>query len=209
MKKIDLSTWDRREYYEFFNFSDIPQYSLTFNIDVTNFYKFVKANNISFFCAMVYAVTKTMMEEEAFCYRIHEDGVYMCDEIFPSFTFLNKGEKLFKMVTLPLKGDIVEYAKYAQQTATEQKHRLPKTYDEETDNCVYITSLPWITYTDCQLECVINKDDSIPRVCIGKYFTDFNGKKMMPFTLKVNHRVTNGYDIGLYYERLQKYLDSL
>ncbi len=204
-----MNSWERREYFDFFKSSDIPQYSVTLNLDVTNFYRFVKENKISFFCAFVYAATSVMMKNEPFCYRIRGGEVLVFDDIIPSFTFLNKGELLFKMVTVPISGDILSYARSAHKQAVEQDYHLPKTYTEDTENYVYITSLPWITYTECQMEGLIDKDDAIPRLCIGKFFKDNNGSLQMPFTVRVNHRLVNGYDLSFYFKELQEYLNNL
>lgn len=208
-KKIDLSSWKRKEHFDFFSAVDIPQYTLSFEIDVTHFYKFVKENGISFMCAMVYAVTQAAINTEAFCYRIRGNEVVLHSELIPSFTYMDKGDELFKIVNFPIEGNITEYSKNAQKTAKEQNFYLPKSYDDENDNFLYLTSTPWISFTNYSSEMHIDKNDAIPRIAWGKFYDNGRGRLMMPISLKLNHRVVHGYDTAQFYNYLQGYINSL
>lgn len=42
MKKIEIETWARRKYFEFFKAFDAPHFNVTANVDVTNLYTYAK-----------------------------------------------------------------------------------------------------------------------------------------------------------------------
>ena len=43
MEKVDRTHWERAELFEFFSAVSHPFYSVTFRVDVTNLYRYVKA----------------------------------------------------------------------------------------------------------------------------------------------------------------------
>jgi chloramphenicol O-acetyltransferase type A len=45
--------------------------------------------------------------------------------------------------------------------------------------------------------------DSVPKISVGKYFNE-SGTIKIPISIHVNHALVDGYDIGLFYERLEK-----
>jgi chloramphenicol O-acetyltransferase type A len=57
MQIIDIENWKRKEHFEFFYRMDYPQYNICANIDITQFLRFVRQNELSFYYAMIYAVT--------------------------------------------------------------------------------------------------------------------------------------------------------
>ena len=66
---IDLSAWERREIYEFFAPMSDPFYALTFPVEVTRLREKCKAEGLSFYMAMTFAVTKAMERVDAFLYK--------------------------------------------------------------------------------------------------------------------------------------------
>ena len=109
-KTIDESTWERAVHCMVFRNSIEPSFCVTFEADITNFKKKVKAEGISFTLAMVYAVCKCANEVEALRYRFLDGKVVLYDKIDTAFTYLNKETGLFKVVNVPFVDDLTEYA---------------------------------------------------------------------------------------------------
>jgi chloramphenicol O-acetyltransferase type A len=86
MKKINLSTWNRKDTYLFFKDFDYPKFSITVDLDITSFYKHIKKTELSFYLSMIHLVTGEMNKIENFRYRIDQDDVYLIDVMHPSFT---------------------------------------------------------------------------------------------------------------------------
>lgn len=48
MEKVDRTHWERAELFEFFSAVSHPFYSVTFRVDVTNLYRYVKERHCRF-----------------------------------------------------------------------------------------------------------------------------------------------------------------
>ncbi|MBU5593153.1 chloramphenicol acetyltransferase [Clostridium sp. MSJ-4] len=207
MQYINFDTWKRKNHYSFFEKVDNPQFNICSNIDVTNFLKFVKENKISFYYSMVYASTYVMNEIEDFRYKIRDGKIILHDKLRPSFTDMSPGEDLFKIVTLDLGECIIKFSNNAKEMSINQIEYFTET-DVEQDELIYFSCIPWISFTSISNEIVMNKEDSIPRISFGKYFSQ-SDKILLPYSIQVNHMLLDGVHIGRYMERLQQFLNEL
>jgi len=210
MKYIDLEHWNRKTLFEFFYRMDYPQYNICLNLNITKFLAFTRANKLSFYYAMIYAVTEVVNRIDEFKYRIRAGKVVMHDRIHPSFTDMDKEDArgLFKMVTVDLSGDIFEFVKAVKEISRNQKDFIRADKLNGRDDLIYITCLPWISFTHISHTISLNKDDSVPRISWGKYFLE-GDKVWLPFSVQVHHALMDGFHIGKYVEQLQLYLDAV
>lgn len=207
MQSINFDTWKRKNHYKFFEKVDNPQFNICANIDVTNFLKFVKENKLSFYYSMIYASTYVMNEIQDFRYKIRDGEVIFHDKLKPSFTDMSPGEDLFKIVTLDLGDDIVEFSHNAKKVSSNQKEYFVQT-DFEQDELIYFSCIPWISFTSISNEIIMNKEDSIPRISFGKYFSE-GDSILLPYSIQVNHMLLDGVHVGKYMERLQQFINEL
>lgn len=211
MQIINLEIWKRREHFEFFYRMDYPQYNICANIDVTRFLQFVKAHELSFYYAMIFATTKVTDECESFRYRIREGKqVILHDKLHPSFTDMaaNSSDELFKFVTLDMPNDLFDFVRKAKETSQTQKLYFDFAPIAGRDDFIYITCIPWISFTHLSHTISINRNDSVPRISWGKYFEQ-DGKVLLPFSVQVHHAFVDGLHVGQYFERLQTFLNQL
>lgn len=209
MEYINLDNWKRKEHFNFFHRMDYPQFNICANIDVSKFLNFVKTQEISFYYAMIYAATHVANEIIDFRYRIREDKVILHEKLHPSFTELvDQEDDLFKLVTVELKDNLIEFVKYAKEKSRTQKEYFIFTELMGRDDFVYITSIPWISFTHLSHTITLNKNDSVPRISWGKYFHE-NNKVLLPFSVQANHALVDGVHIGRYFTKLQDYIDNL
>jgi chloramphenicol O-acetyltransferase type A len=207
MKTIDLNSWDRAEHYEFFRRMDYPQYNICMNIDITHFLGSVKEKKLPFYYAMIYLSMNVLNEFEEFRYRIHGDQVVLHEKIHPSFTEISAGDKYFKIVTVNLSDSMEEFIQAAKNCAESQKEYFPVASLGGRDDLVYITCIPWISFTHLSHTININNKDAVPRVSWGKYFKE-GDKTLLPFSVQVHHAFADGSHVGKYIERLQEALDT-
>ena len=203
-KKIDIDTWDRKEHYAFFKNLDIPQYEMTFELDITSFYHKIKENKQSFYFQMMHLVMDVINDLEPFKYRMVDDHVYLYDCVHPSFTDRMGDSTLFKIVTTPFIKDSKTFILEAKRRSNAQ-HSFIDLEQEKRQDLVYITSFPWASYIAASNAINIDSKDAIPRASWGKFFMKEN-RVFLPFTLRVHHSFVNGYDVGLFIENIQKKL---
>ncbi len=210
MEYIDIGTWKRKEHFAFFHGMDYPHYNICMNIDVSNFVQFARRHNLSFYYAMVFAGTSVLNQIENFRYRIRGDRVVLHDKVHPSFTDMDKAgaEELFKFVTPDLCDNIFEFERRAKETSENQQDYFEFGKLAGRDDLVYISCIPWISFTHISHTISFNKNDSVPRISWGKYFKH-DDKILLPFSVQVNHALVDGYHVGKYVDRLQTFLDEI
>jgi chloramphenicol O-acetyltransferase type A len=186
---------------------DYSQYLICNNIEITNFLGKLKEKNISFYYGMIYAATYALNQVKEFKYRIRGDKVILHNIIHPSFTDMTEGSELFKMVTVDMEVNIEDFVSKAKKKANSQKDYFVIKDVEGRDDLIYITCIPWISFTNLSHTISFNKDDSVPRLAWGKYFEE-NERVLMPFSVQAHHSFVDGIHMGKYFDALQKYLDE-
>lgn len=207
MKYINFDNWNRKEHYKFFENVDNPQFNICMNLNITNFLKFIKENDLSFYYSMIYASTYVLSQIEDFRYKIRNGKIILHDSLQPSFIDMDDQENLFKIVTLSLNNSIKEFSNIAKEISKSQNEYFPEVNIDQ-DKLIYFSCIPWISFTSISNEIIMNKEDSIPRISFGKYFTQDN-KTLLPYSIQVNHMLLDGIHVGKFIEQLQKFIDKI
>lgn len=210
MKVIDQNNWKRKAIFDHFSMSSNPFYMCTFNVDVTNVYKYVKEHKLSFYYTMMHCVIKAVNAVENFHYAIEGDDVVYLDHRDPSFTDMYDDSECFHIVSMPFIDDIAEFNKQARERNLAQTFFLD--YERENNALAYISTLPGVELTGITNEFdYMNpdmKNDSNPRICWGK-FNDKNGRKVLGLSMEVNHRFIDGIHISKFAKELEKIINEL
>ena len=61
-KQIDLSSWKRKEIFDFFSHASNPYYMVTFRIDVAPLYAYVKEHHLSFYYSLSICAPRRLMK---------------------------------------------------------------------------------------------------------------------------------------------------
>ena len=122
---VDENNWKRREHCAIFRHYVEPSYCLTTDIDVTNFLGTVRDEGYSFTLSFIWLVSKCANEIEEFRYRFLSEKVVLFDRIDTLFAYMDEGDDLFKMVSVPFRDSLREYVTEAEETAKSQKAYFP------------------------------------------------------------------------------------
>jgi len=196
MKIIDIQNWDRASHYHFYRLMDIPQFTMTFLMDITPLYSFIKTNGYPFYLSMIYFVMKTTNQIEAFKYRILGDDVVLFDTVHPSFTDLEKNSSLFKIVSVDMQDDLESFIANARLISKNQKDFIDLSKEKRQD-WVFITSFPWAHYTSGTNAMNIDSKDAIPRISWGQY-TVHQNQVSLSITIGAHHGLVDGYHVSLW-----------
>lgn len=201
---IDIKNWKRATHCQVFRQALQPQYCVSFELDISAFYKKIKAMNWSFTYAMIYIVTKCANEIEEFRYRFEDGEVVLYEKIDTSFTYLENETELFKVVNVDMQDCIEDYIRVASETEKNQKDY----FTGPLPNNVYsFSAIPWISFTHISHTDSGKKDNAIPMFDWGKFF-ERDGKFMLPFSVQVHHSFVDGVHVGKLSGKLQEYLNS-
>jgi len=206
MRQIDIKTWPRREHFKLFRAFDHPHLGLCANVDLTAFYPVVKERGFSFTVAIVYVLARGANAIPEFRYRIRPGEVVEHEIVHPSGTIL-VDEDLFTFCTFEYVEDFSEFAvRAAQRIAYVREH--PTLGDEPgQDDLLFMTSIPWVSFTSVMHPMHLDPADSVPRFAWGKFFEEGKFLKM-PLGVQGHHALIDGIHIGRFYAEVQEYLQQ-
>ena len=204
MKFLDIENWERKNHYTYFKQLDYPHFNICGNIDITEFYKFIKERDNPFFISFLYVSTKTANSIKEFRYRIREDMIIEHETISPSFTVMTPKE-VFSFCTVKYIDKFNNFKIRASQEIERIKNNVSIEDEHGRDDLIYITSIPWVSFTNITHPIQMNPVDSIPRISWGKYFEE-NGKIKLPLSVQAHHALVDGVHIGQYFNTIQEIL---
>ena len=206
MRKIDIQTWERREHFNHFRTFDHPHFNMCANMDLTRFYPTVKARGLSFTAALVYILTRTANAIPEFRLRFHGDEVFEYEVVHPSVTIL-LDEDRFSFSFFEYTEDIKQFDTHVQKVIAHVKENLTLEDPPDRDKFLFMTSIPWVSFTSFTHPIHLDPPDSIPRFAWGKTFEEGDSLKM-PLSVQAHHALMDGVHMGRYYIQVQELFDQ-
>lgn len=206
MKFIDMENWNRRNHFDYFRQLDYPHFSICANVDITNFYKYIKENQLPFFISVLYASTMTANSIKEFKFRIREENVVEHETVSPSFTVMAKDE-VFSFCTSSFIESFKDFKSNTLKEIDRVKDNINIEDETGRDDLLYITSIPWVSFTNITHPIQMNPVDSIPRISWGKFFEE-NGRLKLPLSVQAHHALVDGVHVGQFFNVFQEILDN-
>jgi chloramphenicol O-acetyltransferase type A len=205
MHTIDMETWPRRTHFEFFSGFDHPHFDMCANVDLTEFYPYVKERGVSFTVALVYVISRAANAITEFRYRIRDGKVIEHDVVHPSGTILVT-EDLFSFCTWTYSEGFSKFAVDAAETIAYVKEHLTLKDEPGRDDLLFMTAIPWVSFTSFTHPLHLSPADSVPRFAWGKIFEEGERLKM-PLGVLGHHALMDGIHVGRYYAYVQEVFD--
>ncbi|GCD09169.1 chloramphenicol acetyltransferase [Clostridium tagluense] len=206
MKFIDIENWKRKDHYNYLKQLNYPHFNICGNLDITRFNRYIKEKESPFFISMLYASVKTANIIKEFRFRIREDKVVEHETVNPSFTVMTENE-VFSFCTVKFIDEFNDFKTNTSKEIQKAKNNGSIEDEPERDDLLYITSIPWISFTNVTHPIQMNPVDSIPRISWGKYFEE-NGKIKLPISVQAHHALVDGIHVGQYFSTIQEILDN-
>jgi len=204
MRHINLETWPRRELFKLYSAWDYPHFNMCANVDLTAFYPVLKQRGIPFTVAIVYVIARAANAIPEFRYRIRAGEVVEHKVVHPSTTILTD-EDLFSFCQIDFTEDYASFAAGAvERIAYVREHPTVKN-EPGQDNVLYMTAIPWVSFTSFMHPIDLSPVDSVPRFAWGKFFEDGTLLKM-PLSVQAHHALMDGMHMGRFYAQVQDYL---
>ena len=77
--------------------------------------------------------------------------------------------------------------------------------ERERDNRLYMTAIPWVSFTSFMHPLNLSPADSVPRFAWGKFFQE-GGELKMPLSVQGHHALMDGLHMGRYFDKVHDYL---
>ena len=204
MRIIPLSTWKRSEHFKIYRAFSQPHFAMCTNVDVSSFNIFVKERGDSFTVAVTYVLARVANDIPEFRFRIRGEEVVEHEVVHPSTTILAEGD-LFSFCTVNYSEDYAGFSASAVERIAYLK-KNPTLKDEPgLDNLLFMTSIPWVSFTSFMHPLSSIPPDSVPRFAWGKWFEEGSSLKM-PLAVQVHHALMDGFHVGKFYTAVQEYL---
>lgn len=205
MQKLDMQNWSRLEHFKFFSTFNHPHFNMCVNVDLTRFQPHIKHHGLSFTVTIVYIISRAANAVPEFRYRIRDDEVVVHDIVSPSLTIL-VNDDLFSFCTIDYCQDFKEFADLALRQIEAVKVGPTLKNPPGRDDLLFMTAIPWVSFTSFTHPMMQHPADSIPRFAWGKIFVDGDQLKM-PLSVQGHHCLMDGIHMGKFYGQLQDYLD--
>jgi len=204
MRLIDMQTWSRRNHFRLFSSFNHPHFNMCVNVDVTAFYPFVKRHGYSLTVSMVYVIARAANAIPEFRQRIRGDQVVEHEIVNPGFSILIDKD-LFSFCAVEYAEDFSEFARRAAKSIAAVQAQPDLENNPEQDDVLYMSPIPWVSFTSFTHPMQFHPADSVPRFAWGKYFKEGDTLKM-PLSVQGHHAIMDGIHVGRYYEKVQGYL---
>ncbi|MGD1993488.1 MAG: chloramphenicol acetyltransferase [Anaerolineae bacterium] len=205
MRHISLGAWSRREHFELFNSFDYPHFSMCANVDLTAFYPVVRQRGIPFTVATVYVLARAANAIPEFRHRIRQGEVVEHEVVHPATTIL-ADDDIFGFCFFDYTEDFTRFAARAVERMAQAKENPTLAGGVGRDDWLYMTAIPWVSFTSFMHPLHLSPVDSVPRFAWGRFFEE-GGSLKMPLNAQAHHAVMDGLHMGRFYEKVQDYLD--
>jgi len=203
--ELNLTTWKRKNQYEFFKKYENPFFNICSTIDVTELLVQSKKNKLSFSTCLLYASIDTANKIEEFRYRLKDNSVLVYDTIYAGSTVLNKDET-FSFCYFDYYLEFSKFYENAIRQLQLNKQGISKFDGRNIDlDIIHYSIIPWISFTSFSHPRNYSTNDSIPKIVFGKYYQE-GDTVFMPISIEVHHALMDGFHLGRYLSKLQDML---
>ena len=198
-RRIDLATHPRADILRAFVNRQMPQFSLTCEVDVTGIHREAQARGVSFFIAVSHAVSRAVNAVPEFRHRVIGGELYEYERTDPGYTVAREGD-LFTFCDGIHIDDFPAYARQAQARMDKVKAE-PDLAVREKHHMFFISCLPWLFFT-----AFTHPYDPIyayvPVITLGK-FVQRGDAVIMPVGAQVHHGTVDGVHVARFYRELE------
>ena len=194
---IDLNSWPRRAAFEHFRRLGQPFFSLCARVDVSGLEaRIASAPGATRFLAYHHAALSAITAIDAFRMRLDADGVRLHDRVDGSTTLL-KDDDTVAFADLPFEPDFGRFVARA-LPAIAAARAAPFALGQALGATVFMTTIPWLDFSQFTHALPADPADSVPRLAFGKIVNS-----SMPVAVEVHHGLVDGLHVGRFYAAME------
>lgn len=207
---LDLQSWPRGQMFYYFTQMAPTGYSLTTQVDVTVMRNMLKRQNIKFFPAYLWLVTKMLNRQIEFKVALKDEILGYWDTLTPLYATFHEDDKTISLMWTEYCESFSEFYKNylkhqkeygANHGILAQSHQMPPA------NSYTVSCLPWIDFNHFAVHSYENKPYYFPSIEAGK-FTEKENVITMPLSITAHHATTDGWHIQTFLEDLQNAMNA-
>ncbi|GJQ63977.1 MAG: chloramphenicol acetyltransferase [Melioribacteraceae bacterium] len=204
MKKINVNTWSRKEYYEFFSSFEEPFFGITSEVEVTHGYKKAKEKGCSFFIYYLYQSLFAVNSIEELRIRVIDDEVVLFDSVHASST-IGRADNTFGYSFIEFRETLDEFIPLALKEIDFVRSIKGLNLNQSTGrkDTIHYSPIPWIKFNGLTHARSFTYKDSVPKITFGKTYKT-GEKLMMPVSFNAHHGLADAYHAGRYFDTFQE-----
>jgi len=204
---IDITTWPRREHFEFFKQYDMPFFGVTVQLDCTQLYDRAKSEGFPFSAGYHFASLCAVNEVEELRCRIEDDLPVRYDVIHLSTTIARPDGTFgfsFQKYTENFSQFVAEFMAEARRVQAETGLKSPYSGQD----IIYCTVARGIAFTSFDHPFMFRRQGSVPLMAFGEVVSDGN-RKTIAHALHAHHALVDGQHAAKYFQRVQQRLNEM
>ena len=183
-----------------------PFFGITAPVEVATAYENAKATQTPFFIYYLHKILTAVNAIENFKYRIKDQQIIIHDRIDTSATIMRE-DKTFGFSHIEFHPDLEIFKKIASKEIARIQNTTGIITREYPENIIHFSAIPWLNFTGLTHARSFTWPDSCPKISVGKIFEE-NSNQKMNVSVTVHHGLMDGYHVSLFFEELQKQLNS-
>src|SRR6516225_9255839 len=202
-QQIDLETWERKATFNFFKGFTEPFHGVCVRVDCTETFQYAKEHELSVSFALFHRCLVAAHQVENFRTRIVDGVAWRYDRIHGG-SAVGRPNGTIGFAYYLFHEDIQKFVRDASLESERVRNREDI---ERSSDVAYIrfSTLPWLDFTSLSHARDLSREDSLPRITLGK-ITEANGRRTMPISIHVHHALADGLHVAQFVEKLQQAL---
>ena len=203
---IDLQTWKRREYFEFYSTFDQPYFGLDTEIECTKGLEFCKSEGISFFHYYMHCAYKALNTIPEFKTRIVDGEPREYNEIHVGTT-IGRPDGSFAFAYAPFNTDFELFSEGLKEEINRVNNSTGLRLSKDTGriDLMHCSSVPWISFKGIKHASNSAFKDSIPKLTFGKFYNN-GGKIMLPISVHAHHGLMDAIHVSEFLNKTEDLL---
>ncbi len=203
---IRQSEWPRRVTFEHYRTYTHPHFSLTANVDVARLYGVLKEVGTSFTIGITYVLAAAANQIPEMRQRIRDSQVVEHRLVHPSITVL-RPDQTFSFCELPFESHFGRFRRRADAAIAQARSGDVSSLEDspDRDDYLFLTGIPWVSFTGFQHPVSGSADDAVPRIAWGKFY-EHGATLLLPLNVRVHHGLVDGVHVGRFYEGVERLL---
>ena len=203
---LDVSTWARRDLFEFFRTYENPYFNICTRLDVTKLLEALRARpGIGPTLTYHYLALRLANEIEPFKYRLRDDQVLVHDVIHGGTIVLLPNES-FTFAYFDYQAEFDKFIRDAQASVAAVRQGDKPFMALDSDDRIHFTVLPWVSFTSFAHARNKSRAVSVPKIAFGKFVRD-QERTYLPTSVEVHHAMMDGLHVGRFITRFEEMLN--
>ncbi|MBC3886375.1 CatA-like O-acetyltransferase [Undibacterium griseum] len=209
MKKIlDLSSWNRREHFDFFSRLDEPFHGIVTDVNCSAGYQYCQQEGISFFLFYLHRCLQAIQKTEAMRYRIQGQQVVDYAVIHANAT-IGRSDHTFGFCPIEFNPDFQAFSQHARRAMDQVKNAAGLCFNQdcERDDVIHFSAMPWLQFTGITHARRHDGLDSVPKISVGRC-SHIHGEWSMPVATFVHHGLVDAYHVHEFLQQFEAGLNQ-